>query len=71
MTEKVSQSHTGQFGAKPSRDERDEAYSAGGGRQAGLDPVVKFPKTRDESESERITQAPIGTELETLANEID
>lgn len=71
MTEKVSQSHTGQFGPKPSRDERDQAYSSGGGRQAAEDPVVKFPKTEEESDPERITQAPIGTELETLANEID
>jgi hypothetical protein len=61
MTEKVSQSHTGQNEPKPTREERDAAFSAGGGREAAEDPVVKAEPS----------QAPIGTELETQADQID
>jgi hypothetical protein len=63
MTEKVSQSHTGQNEPKPSRQERDAAFSSGAGRKAAEDDVHKQPKSAPTNE------APIGTDLETKADD--
>jgi hypothetical protein len=62
MTEKVSQSHTGQNEPKPSRQERDAAFSSGAGRKAEEDEVRKQPKSTN-------NEAPIGTDLETKADD--
>lgn len=63
MTEKVSESVTGQNEPKPTREERDAAFSSGAGRKAVEEPVEKKDK-------EQLPQAPIGTELETRADSV-
>lgn len=59
MSERVSQSHTGQNRPKPTREERDAAFSSGAGRKA----------VEDEVKKSNTPAAPIGTELETKADE--
>lgn len=61
MTERVSRSKTGQNEPKPTREERDAAFSSGAGRKA-VEEEVREPKTEE-------LGAPIGTELETKADE--
>lgn len=65
MSERVSQSKTGQNEPKPTREERDEAYSMEGGRKAEEVEVREDGRTEDQPAG-----APIGTELETRAEEI-
>lgn len=62
MVQTVSKSPVGRGLPEPSRQERDEAFSAGGGRKAEeqeRQPVVSWRK--------RKLSAPIGLELETRA----
>lgn len=60
MTE-VSKSETGQCQPKPSKEERDAAFSDGGGRKA-----VEKPKADDKSEKkDEHLNAPVGLECET------
>lgn len=68
MTERVSQSHTGQNRPKPSREERDAASSSGAGRAAVEDPVKKQRRTQKDAHKPGLG-APIGTDLETKAEE--
>lgn len=62
MSEKVSESVTGQKQPKPTKEERDAAFSAGAGRKAE---EHEKPSRRNEFE------APVGLELETKADNID
>ena len=62
MAEKVSESVTGQNEPKPTREQRDAAFSSGAGRKAVEHPVEK------ELSKDQTPQAPIGTELETRAD---
>jgi hypothetical protein len=57
MSEKVSESRTGQNEPKPTREERDAAFSSGAGRKA------------EEREKPSEMKAPIGTELETKGDD--
>lgn len=66
MTERVSQSETGQHQPKPTREERDAAFSAGAGRKA----VEEEKEARPQHKSGEL-EAPIGTELETKADELN
>lgn len=58
MSQKVSESHTGQNQPKPSREERDAAFSSGAGRKAV-----------EEEKKNTSPTPPIGTDLETKADE--
>ncbi len=69
MTRKVSGSHTGHNRPKPSRQERDEAYSSGAGRKAEEEELRKPAHSGSDNASDSKTSAPIGTELETKAAE--
>jgi hypothetical protein len=65
MTERVSESVTGQNEPKPTREQRDAAFSSGAGRKAVEEPVEK----ELEMDQVPLGEAPIGTELETRASE--
>ncbi len=67
MTRKVSGSRTGQNRPKPSRQERDEAYSSGAGRKADEEELKKPARSESDNPSALKSSAPIGTELETKA----
>ena len=66
----VTESVTGQNQPKPTREERDAAYSTGAGRKAA---EHKVPDEFDEDDARepRSSLAPVGTELETQARELD
>jgi hypothetical protein len=72
MNEKVSESVTGQNQPKPTREERDAAFSSGAGRKAVEVPV---PDELKQSHSKKAGAEPIGppvgTELETQARELE
>ena len=57
--DEVSKSETGQCKTKPTREERDEAFSSGAGRKA-----VEEPKSDDAKKKESLC-APVGLECET------
>ncbi len=59
--DEVSKSETGQCQPKPTREERDEAFSTGGGRKAVEEPKedAKNSKSKDRP------SAPVGLECET------
>lgn len=59
--DEVSKSETGQCQPKPTREERDEAFSAGGGRKAVEEPK---PDGTDDKKKENLC-APVGLECET------
>lgn len=65
MSQKVSKSETGQNQVPPTREERDAAYSEGGGRKATEEPKAKSGKQQDQIE------APVGLDMETRADELD
>jgi len=59
--DEVSKSETGQGQPKPTREERDEAFSNGGGRKA-----VEEPKANESDAKKKDTLcAPVGLECET------
>ncbi len=59
--DEVSKSETGQCQPKPTREERDEAFSAGGGRKAVEEPMTN---EADAKKKDSIS-APVGLECET------
>lgn len=61
--DEVSKSRTGQGQPKPTREERDEAFSMGAGRKA-----VEEPK-KDIKKDEQGLTAPVGLECETRGDE--
>lgn len=58
--DEVSKSETGQCEPKPTREERDEAFSTGGGRKA-----VEEPKPSESDAKKKALCAPVGLECET------
>lgn len=61
----VSKSETGQCQPKPTREERDEAFSTGAGRKAAEKPA---PEHNDDRK-EKALEAPVGLECETRGDE--
>lgn len=61
--ETLSCSKTGQWQEKPSKEQRDAAYSTGAGRKA-VEMEVETPHNRRQ-------KAPIGLELETKADQVN
>jgi hypothetical protein len=71
MTQRVSQSHTGQNEPKPSRQERDAAFSSGAGRKAAEDTKDEVLRSGSGTQARGPELAPpIGTDLETKADEV-
>jgi hypothetical protein len=71
MTQRVSQSHTGQNEPKPSRQERDAASSSGAGRKAVEDTKDEVLRSKSGTQARGPELAPpIGTDLETKADEV-
>jgi hypothetical protein len=64
MSEKVSTSVTGQDLPKPTREERDEAYSSGAGRKAKEVTKPELPQ-----HAPKPLEAPVGLDLETKGDE--
>jgi hypothetical protein len=71
MVEKVSKSPTGQHTQKPTRAERDAAFSSGAGRRAIEVPIPMNQRRHKDDDSDIPSSAPVGTELEVQAREID
>jgi hypothetical protein len=71
MKDKVSESVTGQNLPKPTREERDQAFSTGAGRKAVEVPVPEEFQRKSEEDPGSVMTAPVGTELETQARELD
>jgi hypothetical protein len=70
MDEKVSESVTGQHLPKPDRAERDAAFSSGAGRKA-VEVPIPMNRRRHKEGLDPTISAPVGTELEAQAREID
>ncbi len=63
--DEVSESVTGQDKPKPTREERDEAFSNGAGRKA----VEKPKAARKHDREEEAFEAPVGLEIETRGDD--
>jgi hypothetical protein len=63
--DEVSKSQTGQHQPKPTREERDEAFSTGAGRKA----VEKPKPDRKKEHDDDALSAPVGLECETRGDE--
>ncbi len=68
MPETVSESVTGQNEPKPTREERDDAFSTGAGRKAEeVSMPTNLKKHGAPSEKDETLEAPVGLDNETKA----